>query len=205
MTRVLLLIVSVECVALLGGAGLHLTGGLERFARRAPRAPVFRPPIHRAVIGDRVRYERRDGAGRVLGYLTYEVEKAFEFEGTNLGREFVLKLTRTEKGDKRTRTRRIRLRPRAIGHGFLPPRFEEDDGYPQGARPVVKSIRPARVPFFKKKVDGFLLEAVTPREDLGKVSERFWIADEVSVFGVARWERPDEILVLHTMERGGRR
>lgn len=210
MTRVLLLIVCVECVALLGGAGLHLTGGLERFARRAPRAPVFRPPIHQAVIGDLVRYERRDAAGRVLGYLTYQVEKAFEFEGTNLGREFVLKLTLTEKGAKRTRTRRIRLRPRAIGHGFLPPRFEEDDGYPQGARPVVKSIRPAKVPFFKekvgdeyveRKVDGFLLEAVTPREDLGRVSERFWIADEVAVFGVARWERPDEILVLHTMEK----
>lgn len=201
MARVLFLIVCVECVALLGGAGLHLTGGLERYARRAPRAPVFRPPIHQAVIGDLVRYERRDAAGRVLGYLTYEVEKAFEFEGTNLGREFVLKLTLTEKDDKRTRMRRIRLRPRAVGHGFLPPRFEEDDGYPQSARPVVKTIRTAKVPLFKREVDGFLLDAVTPREDLSKVSERFWITDQVPVFGVTRWERPDETLVLHTMEK----
>ncbi len=201
MGRILFAIVCAECVVLLGGAGMHLTGGLGRYARRPPRAPVFRPPIHRAVIGDLVRYERRDAAGRVLGYLTYEVEKAFEFSGTNLGREFVLKLTLRDKRDRRTLTRRIRLRPRAIGHGFLPPRYEEDDSYPQGARPVVKTIRPATVQVFKKEVDGFLLEAVTPREDLTKVSERFWISDRVPVFGVARWERPDEVLVLHTMEK----
>jgi len=206
--RILFVIVCVECVALLGGAGMHLTGGLDRYARRPPRAPVFRPPIHQAVIGDLVRYERRDPDGRVLGYLTYEVEKAIEFQGTNFGREFVLKLTLTDKRDKRTRRRRIRVRPRAISHGFLPPRFEEDDGYPQGARPVVKTIRPARMQLFKpvepaqaKEVDGFLLEAVTPREDLSKVSERYWISDRVAVFGVARWERKDEILVLHTMEK----
>jgi hypothetical protein len=208
--RILFTLVCVECAALLGGAGLHLTGVLEHFARRPPRAPVFRPPIHRAVIGDLVRYERRDPAGRVLGYLTYEVERAIEFQGTNLGREFVIKLTLTSKPGKRMRTRRIRLRPRAVGHGFLPPRFEEDDGYPQGARPVVKTIRPVQVPFFKKKVgddwvdrtvDGFLLEAVTPRRDLKRVTERFWISDKVAVFGVARWERPDETLVLHTMEK----
>ncbi|MHC4974735.1 MAG: hypothetical protein ACYTG3_20660 [Planctomycetota bacterium] len=201
MTRILFAIVCVECAALLGGAGLHLTGGLERWARRPPRAPSFSPPVHRAVIGDLVRYERRDADGRVLGYLTYEVERAVEFEGTNLGREFLLRMTLTDKRDKRTRTRRIRLRPRAIGHGFLPPRFEEDDGYPQGARPVVKTIRPAKVPLFKNDVDGFLLEAVTPRADLTQVSERFWFSDRVAIFGVARWERPDEILVLHTMEK----
>jgi hypothetical protein len=207
-SRILFVIVCVECAALVGGAGLHLTGGLERFARRPPRAPAFRPPVHRAVIGDLVRYERRDTAERVLGYLTYEVETAIEFEGTNLGREFVLKLTLTDKRDKRTHVRRIRLRPRAIGHGFLPPRFEEDDGYPQGARPVVKTIRPARMQLFKpeepgdaREVDGFLLEAVTPREDLTKVTERFWISDRVPVFGVVRWERPDEVYVLHTMEK----
>jgi hypothetical protein len=199
--RILFAIVCIECVALLGGAGMHVTGGLDRYARRPPRAPVFRPPIHRAVIGDLVRYERRDPGGRVLGYLTYEVETALEFQGTNFGREFVLKLTLFDKRDKRTRRRRIRLRPRAIGHGFLPPRFEEDDGYPQGARPVVKTIRPAKVQLFKKEVDGFLLEAVTPREDLRKASERYWISDRVPVFGVARWERRDEILVLHTMEK----
>lgn len=208
MRRILFVIVCVECVALLGGAGMHLTGGLDRYARRPPRAPVFRPPIHQAVIGDVVRYERRDPGGRVLGYLTYEVEKAIEFKGTHFGREFVLKLTLTDKRDKRVRKRRIRLRPRAISHGFLPPRFEEDDGYPQGARPVVKTIRPATMKLFKpmdparaKEVAGFLLEAVTPREDLSKVSERYWISDRVAVFGVARWERKDEILVLHTMEK----
>ena len=201
MGRILFAIVCVECVVLLGGAGLHLAGGLDSFARRPPRAPVFRPPIHQAVIGDTVRYERRDPDGRVLGYLTYEVETALEFPGTTFGREFVLELTLTDKRDKRTRRRRIRVRPRAIGHGFLPPRFEEDDGYPQGARPVVKTIRAAKVQLFKKEVDGFRLEAVTPREDLSKVSERFWITDRVPIFGVARWERPDEILVLHTMEK----
>jgi hypothetical protein len=199
--RILFAIICVECIVLLGGAGLHFAGGLDRFTRRPPRAPVFRPPIHQAVIGDTVRYERRDPDGRVLGYLTYKVETAVEFEGTNLGREFVLALTLTDKRDKRTRRRRIRLRPRAVGHGFLPPRFEEDDGYPQGARPVVKSIRSAKVDLFREEVDGFLLEAVTPRVDLSDVSERFWITDRVPVFGVSRWERPGEILVLHTMEK----
>lgn len=204
MRRILFAIVCIECIVLLGGAGLHLTGGLDRFARPSPRAPVFRPPIHQAVIGDTVRYERRDPNGRVLGYLTYKVETAVEFSGTNLGREFVIALTLTDKRDKRdkrTRRRRIRLRPRAVGHGFLPPRFEEDDGYPQGARPVVKTLRSAKVQIFRKGVDGFLLEAVTPRVDLSEVSERFWITDEVPIFGVARWERPGETLVLHTMEK----
>jgi hypothetical protein len=199
--RVLFAIVCVESIVLLGGAGLHLAGGLDRFARRPPRAPAFRPPIHEAVIGDTVRYERRDPDGRVLGYLTYKVETAVEYSGTNLGREFVLALTQTDKRDKRTRRRRIRLRPRAVGHGFLPPRFEEDDGYPQGARPVVKTIRSAKVHLFKEEVRGFLLEAVTPRVDLSDVSERFWITDRVPVFGVVRWERPGETLFLHTMEK----
>jgi len=199
--RILFAIVCVECVVLLGGAGLHLAGGLDRLARRPPRAAAFRPPVQQAVIGDTVRYERRDPDGHVLGYLTYKVETALEFSGTNLGREFVLALTLTDKRDNRTRRRRIRLRPRAIGHGFLPPRFEEDDGYPQGARPVVKTIRSAKVQLFNKEVDGFLLEAVTPRVDLSRVSERFWITDRVPIFGVARWERRGEILVLHTMEK----
>ena len=208
MRRILFAIICVECIVLVAGAGLHLAGGLDRYARRPPRAPAFRPPVHQAVIGDSVRYERRDPDGLVLGYLTYEVETALEFAGTNLGREFVLKVTLTDKRTKRTRRRRIRLRPRAVGHGFLPPRFEEDDGYPQGARPVVKTVRPARVPLFTPAesaeatwVDGFLVEAVTPREDLSRVSERFWITDRVPIFGVARWERPDEVLVLHTMEK----
>jgi hypothetical protein len=62
---------------------------------------------------------------------------------------------------------------------------------------LFKPVEPAQA----KEVDGFLLEAVTPREDLSKVSERYWISDRVAVFGVARWERKDEILVLHTMEK----
>ena len=97
---------------------------------------MFRPPIHRAVIGDVVRYERRDPGGRVLGYLTYEVEKAFEFQGTNFGREFVLKLTLTDKRDKRTRRRRIRVTTRAgVWCGAGPGRDEPSS---RAARPPAR-------------------------------------------------------------------
>ncbi|MHC4550281.1 MAG: hypothetical protein ACYTEZ_16035 [Planctomycetota bacterium] len=204
MRRVLFAVVCVECVVLIAGAAFHLGGGLERYARRPPSGPVFRPPIHEAVIGDFVRYERRDRESQeVLGYLDYEVELAIERQGTHLGREFVVKLTRTDARGKGRKQRKMRLRPRAVGHGYLPPRFEEDDAYPQGARPVVKTIRPAPVPFRKGEVAGFLVEAVVPRESLTEIKERFWITDAVPLFGVARWERDGEVLVVLRQEKLG--
>jgi hypothetical protein len=48
---------------------------------------------------------------------------------------------------------------------------------------------------------GFLVEAVVPRKSLTEVAERYWMTEEVPVFGVARWERGNEVLVLHRLEK----
>ncbi len=203
MRRVLVGIVVLEACALVGLLVLHLAGGLERWRRDPPPVPVFRPPVYNAVIGDLVRYERLDRrTGEVLGYLDYEVLDAREYEGSALGREFVLKIVKTDKGGG-SANRLIRVQPSIATHGFLPPRFEEDDAYPPGARPVVKSIRAATVPFRTAKRPGFLIEAVHPRDSVVEVKERFWMIPEVALFGVARWERGDEVLVVHVSEKHG--
>jgi len=221
--RVLLAIIVLESALLAGGASMALFGGLERFQRVPPAPPVFRPPLHDAVIGDLVRYERRDRkTGAVIGTLEYEVMYAVVTKGTTLGPEFIVRITRAE-GDQ-SHERLIRIRPRAVSHGFLPPRFEEDDDYPTGARPIVKTIRSGLIPRptgemeryeQRRKTEpdleppprkrGFLVEAVTPRESLTEVKERYWITPDVPLFGVARWERGDELLELLHAEHGGKR
>ena len=99
-------------------------------------------------------------------------------------------------------------------HGFLPPRFEDEDDYPAGERPVVSRISTATFPLrdlppSKKPppppVHGFLVEAVVPRKSLTAVAERYWMSDKVAVFGVSRWERGDEVLVLHHQQKPERR
>jgi hypothetical protein len=105
----------------------------------------------------------------------------------------------------------MRIQPRALMKGFLPPRFEDEDDYPAGERPVVSRISTATFPLRERPsssprpppppVRGFLVEAVVPRKSLTEVAERYWISEEVPVFGVARWERGNEVLVLHRMEK----
>ena len=43
-----------------------------------------------------------------------------------------------------------------------------------------------------------------PRDSLTEVAERYWMTPKIPVFGVARWERGDEVLVVHTMKKATR-
>lgn len=204
MRRFLLAWILLVSLALAGLTGLLVFGDFESLRRQAPVPPVFRPPIHEAVTGDMVRYERRvaEGTGwRGNGFLEYQVLRAVEYEGTNLGREFILRITESD-AEGRERSRLMRIRPRSPVHGWLPPRFEEDETFPPGARPVVKTIRTATVPLLAgRSRPGFLVEAVIPRASLTETAERYWMTPEVAVFGVARWERDGEELVLLRSER----
>lgn len=218
MKKALLAVVALECALLVGGLGAFALGGLDRF-QRAPRVEPFRPPIHEARMDDLVRYERRDAAtGRVLGYLEYVVKSVFVPEGTTIGRIIGLSVKETDlpRGldtKPRVRERLMRVQPRTLAHGFLPPRFDDEDDYPAGERPVVSRISTAtfRLRELPKDsplpppppVHGFLVEAVVPRKSLTEVAERYWMTDKVPVFGVARWEREGEVLVLLHMERKG--
>ncbi|MCK6459009.1 MAG: hypothetical protein L6Q95_03855 [Planctomycetes bacterium] len=209
MKRALLWVIGVECLLLAGGLGLHLLGGLERFERPSPPLPVFRPPLHDTRIGDMVRYERRDRAtGKVLGYLDYEVRQVIVTKGTTIGPEIVL-FVKDSDVDGPSRERILRIQPRALMKGFLPPRFDDEDDFPAGERAVVSRISTATFPLQERPpsgptpspVRGFLVEAVIPRRSLTGIAERYWMTEEVPVFGVARWERGNELLVLHRMEK----
>lgn len=214
MKKALLLLVALECLLLAGGLLAFALGGLDRFERRPPPLPVFKPLLPETRIGDLVRYERRDRAtGKVLGYLEYEVKLVFVVEGTTTGPEILLFIKDTDAlGASRDRT--MRIQPRALMHGFLPPRFEDEDDYPAGERPVVSRISTATFPLRDPPapqrpppppVRGFLVEAVVPRKSLTEVAERYWMSDKVAVFGVARWERGDEVFVLHHQQRPERK
>ena len=215
MRTALLWIIVLEGAALVGGA-LAWSLGAPLPRREPPAVPVFRPRIGEGVIGDSVTYERRErrpdgSAGEVLGYLRYEATLAMETRGTTFGREFVIAIEERDRGGA-TLQRTMLVRPRGITHGFLPPRIDEDDR-PTGALPVILSISTAPVTLPWKRnvggrrepriVDGFLIEAVHPRESLTEVAERYWVSDEVALFGVVRWDRGDEILELYTQDRGG--
>jgi len=205
--------VALECLALVLGLGGHAFGAFDALKRLPPEVPVFRPPIHDARIGDLVRYEKRDReTGKVIGYLEYEVRLVTVVEGTTSGPDITL-LIKDDTGGA-TRERMMGIQPRALMHGFLPPRFEDEDDYPAGERPVVSRISTATFPLreYPKElkrvpppVRGFLVEAVIPRRSLAEVAERYWMTDKVPVFGVARWERGDEVLVYHHGEQPERR
>jgi len=216
--KALLLLIALECFLLVTGLALHLTGALESFERKPPPLPVFRPLLEDARIGDLVRYERRDRAtGRVLGYLEYKVLLVIVTQGTTAGPDIVLSIKESDarREDEQgramasaTRERTMRIEPRALMHGFLPPRFEDEDDYPAGERPVVSRISTATFPLRESSrtpVRGFLVEAVIPRQSLTEVAERYWMSEEIPVFGVARWERGSEVLVYHHGERPGRK
>jgi len=208
MRNALLVLVVVESLALVGMGGVLLHGD-EALRSDPPRAPVFRPPIYDAVIGDKVRYQRQpilpDGSlGEIDGYLEYDVKRAEEVRGTTLGRTFLIEIVESGRAATDQRRRVMVVRPRDSTHGFLPPRFDEDDR-PQGARPVIKTIASAPVTVYRRERPGFRIDAVTPRLSLTEVTERYWITDEVPVFGVARWDRDGNAYVLHSASRGGAR
>ncbi len=191
-----------EVTLLVGGAGVMLFAE-EQVRRPLQVEPVFRPYLDDAVIGDRVRYERLDAAsGKPIGYVDYSVHLAVEFEGQNLGREFILEIRERDAGAGE-RTRRMRIRPRSNEHGFLPPLFaEEERGVVPGGTPVIRSIATARFRLREQgpETDGFLVEAVVPRRGVTAVAERYWMTPKVPVFGVARFEREGEVFTLLTME-----
>ena len=205
MKTLLTWIVAIEGSLLVLGGGALLFG-LEPPLREAPSARVFRPVIHRSVIGDFARYRRHalgpDGeVGELLGFLEYKVLLAYESQGTNFGREFVIEIVERDKsGGRVLRSRKMRVRPRDLNHGFLPPRIDEDDR-PTAVRPVVRTIRTGLIPYYKDKTPGFLVEAVYPRDGVDKVAERYFFTEKIPVFGVARWERGRDVLVVHHVER----
>jgi hypothetical protein len=217
--KALLLVVAALCLLLVGGLATYAFGGLDGLKRLPPEVPVFRPLLPDARIGDLVRYEKRDRAtGKVRGYLEYDVKLVIVVEGTTIGPEIVLAIKETDRvtdTEDRTRERIMRIQPRALMHGFLPPRFEDEDDYPAGERPVVSRISTATfqlrdLPSSSPKpppppVRGFLVEAVVPRRSLTAVAERYWMSDKVAVFGVSRWERGDEVLVLHHQQKPERK
>jgi hypothetical protein len=197
MRRLLIWIVVLEGVAL-AAAGGTLLFGIEDRARPAPRAPVFVPPIYDGVIGEFVRYQKLDReTGDVLGYLDYRISRVDEYEGALFGREFTVEVTEKEKEGTRRR-RFLVIRPRARDQGWLPPIYQEDvRAGVAGAQPVVQRIATAAVPLRDGEVPGFLVETVIPRRSLTETAERFWLSNEIPVFGVARWEGAGFVYVLH--------
>lgn len=193
---------------LLLGSALVAAGAAVAFAPdllrpELPPAPVFQPPIYRAVTGDSVRYERTDAAtGEVLGYTDYRVLSAIEYQQTTLGREFDLEIIEKDSRTKKTRTATFRWKPRM--HGFLPPFLEDDADFPSGERPVVRSIETVTMRVGKGERTGFLVEAVRPRWSLTEIRDRFWMREDVAVFGVARRESEGVVWTLHTQEMPGR-
>lgn len=205
MRTALVWIVIAETVALLGAAAA-LVAGYEPEGIERPISPVFRPPLHDAVIGDFARYQvraRTEGGedGEILGYVDYKAVMAVETQGTAFGRTFLIEITRRDrKGRQILGQKKIRMRPRDISHGFFPPRFDQDER-PLSVQPVIKTIRTADVPFLNSTRTGFLVETVVPRVSLTEVQERYWFTDRVPLFGISRWERPREVLVFHSVEK----
>jgi len=199
--RFLLVLILVEGVALASALGI-VAMDPEGLHRRIPPAPVFAPPIHKAVGGDFVRYELTDlSTGRVTGFLEYKVERAIEYERENFGREFHLRVTEMDARGKNARSRTMIFRPRQ--HGFLPPVFDEDE-LPPGDAPVVKSIEPATMTLKRREIPGFLVEAIQPRWSTAEVRDRLWFTDAVPIFGVLRRQRDGVEWNEVDMQRGHR-
>jgi hypothetical protein len=202
--RILITIIALECLLLLGGAvGIGLYG--DQLRKPSMVSPVFRPPIYEAVTGDSVRFRRvaREDENRVLGYVDYEVEQARMVKNSGLGTEFVISMI--ERGaDAKTKERRrkLRIQPELLEHGFLPPTFEELARLDvPGGRTVIRSIKTATV----NGEPGFIIETVRPRNGLDVITERLHFLLDAPVFGVVRWERGDEVWILHRSRREPRR
>ena len=187
----------------LAAGALLLLVDLDRFQVETPTVDVFRPTLHAAVIGDEVRYRRIDNKTHSeTGYLDFRVRKAVEYLGTNFGVELMIEMVERDLSGRALRRRTLRWRPQDVSHGFLPPRYNEDELLP-GDRPVISRISTVMVDMGirKKPRRGFLIEAVIPSRSLEQVAERYWFNRDVAIFGVVRWEREEETLVLHRQTR----
>ena len=202
MRPVLIILIVLECLVLLGGA--VAVGLFEADLRKPPEPPqIFRPPLYDAVTGDSVRYQRLDAAdeSKVLGYVDYEVIQARIIKNSGMGAEFVLNISeRDEEG--RERKRRVRIQPRLLEHGFLPPTIRSlSESDVPGGQTIVRSIRTTDV----DGKAGFVVEGVRPRDGLDVVSDRYFLRRDIPVFGVQRWEHDGEVWVLHLPHREKRR
>ena len=204
MRRLLISIVTLECLLLLGGAvGIAWYG--DDLRQPATLSPVFQPPLYDAVTGDWVRFQKvaRDDENRVLGFVDYEIEQARIVKNSGLGTEFVISMI--ERGVENTskeRRRRVRIQPQLLEHGFLPPSFAELARVDvPGGRSVIRSIRTADV----NGEPGFIVETVRPRDGLDTITERLYFLLDTPVFGVVRWERGDEVWIRHADHREKRR
>ena len=208
MRKILIAIVVLESLLLFGSAvAMPLLG--DRLRPPAPTSPVFKPAIYDAVIGDSVRYRRLDAKDETkeLGQIEYLVERAAKVARSGMGAHFNIRMTQSDMDGKRV-VRRIRVQPELIEHGFLPPRFDQLQRLDiPGGRPVIRTIRTASVPRRPGRPGdpGFEIEAVHPRDGLDLVKERYLIHPDVALFGVVRWEREDEILVLDFQNKEPRR
>ena len=205
MRAFLVAIISLEGLALISAGAVLLLVDLDsdRFRAETPVVAVFRPPLHGAVIGDEVRYRRIDNkTGEQIGFVDFRVKKAIEYLGTNFGRELLIEVIERDAAGRALRRRTLRWRPQDVSHGFLPPRYNEDELLP-GDRPVISRISTALVEMGtrKKPRPGFLIEAVIPSRSVSKVAERYWMHQDVAIFGVTKWERREDTLVLHRQTR----
>lgn len=204
MRAILIALVTLESLALIVGAGVWVFAG-DQIRQKPPAAPVFRPPLFSAVIGDSVRYRRVDPKDpeRVLGFLDYEIIGAVKTKDTGLGARFGIRMTSID-ADGRSEVRRLAIQPELIEDGWLPPRFDALawSDVP-GGRPVIRTIRTTSVArrIGAPPEPGFEVEAVIPRDGLQTVADRYFILDRVPVFGVVRWERGNEHLILHRSHR----
>ena len=204
MRRLLITIVTLECLLLLGGAmGVAWYG--DKLRQPAAVSSVFRPPLYDAVTGDSVRFRKvaRDDETRELGFMDYEVEQARIVKNSGLGAEFVISMIERGVDDKsKDRRRKVRVQPQLMEHGFLPPSFEELARLDvPGGRRVIRSIRTAMV----NGERGFIVETIRARDGLDAVKERLYMVLDAPVFGVVRWERGDEVWILHRSHREERR
>ncbi len=209
MRRFLIGLLALEALALVAlGAGVAF-GAFDGMRRARPKLPVFAPAIYGAAMGDLARYERRernpDGSdGTLLGYLEYRVERAVEYKNSTRGREFVIEMRQLDERGRLQTSRKIAVLPRTLAHGFLPPRYEESDDYPVGERPVIATLTSETFVHRGRDRDGFRLDIVLPRRSLTEVAERMWVTPKTAVFGVVRWERDKDVLLLHNQEQPGR-
>jgi len=196
MRRFLLALVCLEGVALAALAGALLLYP-ERFERRAPPAPEFRPRILSAEGGEQVRYRLEDlKSGALRGYLEYRVERVEDLSKQGLGRVLHIRLTERDASGAIDRERLILFKPRL--HGFLPPTLD-DDGLPVGDLPVVALLESREFEVRRARRRGVYVEGVRPRW-IGRgaaAEERFWFAPGVPVFGLARRERDGVAWALH--------
>ena len=153
MRAFLVVIISLEGLALISAGAVLLLVDLDsdRFRAEKPVVSVFRPPLHGAVIGDEVRYRRIDKKTQEqIGFVDFRVLKAIDYLGTNFGRELLIEVVERDASGKALGRRRLRWRPQDVSHGFLPPRYNEDELLP-GDRPVISRISTALVELGVKK------------------------------------------------------